>query len=458
VRRPSLTIGVLACAAIAALLPACARQGDRPDILLVTIDTLRADHSSAYGYRRPTTPVLERLARDGVRCAVAYAPMATTAPSHASMFTGRLPRAHGVLKNGHVLPARASTLAEILREQGYDTGAVVSSFAVHGTFGLRQGFETYDDAFTVEGSTIRERAWEGHAVREGFDRRADETASRAIEWLRARGHLTRTRRERPFFLWVHFFDPHSPYVPPPGPAARFPPTGASQLEREIAAYDAEVHFADEELGRLVASLESAGRLDGTLVVVTSDHGEGLMQHGHMEHGLHIYEEAVRVPLVFRWPGHLPAGRAIDVPVPLVDLTPTILGLGGVSRARGGAQGENAAPLLRGDVAGDEGRPIFLQRRFYASGRDGGVPVSGEKVAVRAGRLKLISAPAEASHELYDLVDDPGERRNLYAERPGDVKLLTGLLGEWRRIPPAQVSTEHVSEEDLERLRALGYVR
>ncbi|MGH7898499.1 MAG: sulfatase-like hydrolase/transferase, partial [Candidatus Binatia bacterium] len=224
----------------------------RPNILLVTIDTLRADHCSTYGYARPTTPRLSELAASGVRFEVAYAPMATTGPSHGTMFTSLLPRSHGVLKNGLTLSDRPPTLAAALLAAGYRTAAVVSSYAVHRRFGLGRGFLTYDDDFTGARPSLTHKVfWEGHEVPGPFDRRADETRAKAVDWLERQGYLEARRSALPpFFLWVHFFDPHSPYDPPEPHRGRFalPSRDVAELDREIAAYDGEAHFADEEMG------------------------------------------------------------------------------------------------------------------------------------------------------------------------------------------------------------------
>jgi arylsulfatase A-like enzyme len=410
-----------------------------PHILLVTIDTLRADRCSGYGYPQPTTPRLDALARQGVRVADAYAPMATTGPSHASMFTGLHPRAHGVVKNGYLLAPERRTLAEALRAAGYATAAVVSSFAVDAKFGLAQGFEVYDDDFPAEGASVKQRRWEGLAVAGGFDRRADAVGARAISWL---------ARERPrgrrFFLWVHYFDPHAPYDPPEPHKSRF-----------RAAYDGEVAFADAELGRLLDALDDAGLRESTLVVVTGDHGEGLGDHGHQEHGLNIYEEAVKVPLAFRWPGRLPAGSIVPGPVSLVDLEPTLLQL--ALGAPAGGAGRSLAPLLAQRAAPDPERPIFMERRFYDPDSQKALRIKGEKLAVRRGAFKYLEAPEEGTQELYDLSADPGELENLAAQEAARVRELRSLLDGFRRgTRPG--AAQRVSPEDQERLRALGYVQ
>jgi len=354
----------------------------RPNVLLVSMDTTRADHLSAYGYPRPTSRFLTSLAEQGVRVEAAYSPSATTGPSHASLFTALPPIAHGVRKNGHTLADPHETLAERLSSAGYETGAVVSSFVLSREFGYDQGFADYDDDVSRADTPEATMVWEGRTVDGRFYGSADDTTDRALRWLRERSHP-----EDPFFLFVHYFDPHDPYLPPADYRPPFDPTRkeALKLNRTIFLYDTLLAFTDREIGRLLEALEREGLADDTLVVVTGDHGEGLMTHGHMYHGVHVYEEAVRVPLIVRWPGRVPAGRVVAAPFAIVDLAPAILELAGVESADAlGARGLAArllgepvedAPAERvahasarpvagaADTDGGE-RPVFLYRRHY----------------------------------------------------------------------------------------------
>ena len=289
---------------------ACAPE--RPgNLLLVSLDTTRRDHCSVYGYGRETTPTLDRLGREGAVFDQAYAPTASTGPTHASLFTSLYPLTHRVNRNGLALGMGFTTLAERLRARGYQTSAVVSSFVLAAKFGFAQGFDAYDDAFVAAESSLQVSLWEGHLPPdEAFDRRASATSERAVAWLRGVRDP-----ERPFFLFVHYFDAHDPYQPPPEFTLQLegePPE--NELGRAILQYDREIAFVDQQLGRLLAALAEAGLEDETLLVVTADHGEGLMDHGHMRHGLQIYEEAVRVPLLVRWPGTIPANRRLAEPV------------------------------------------------------------------------------------------------------------------------------------------------
>jgi arylsulfatase A-like enzyme len=455
--RASSGAALLLAAALAST--GCSRAPERPDVLLVTIDTLRADHCSAYGYARPTTPRLEELARRGVLFEAAYAPMATTAPSHATMFTGLLPLWHGLVKNGHVLSPRHRLLATALSEAGYRTHAVVGSFALDRRFGLAGGFADYDDRFSGRDPSVKTPSWEGHAVAAAFDRRADETRERAVEWLRANGYLERERPpgQAPFFLWVHFFDPHSPYDPPSAHRERFPPEGPHPLAAPIAAYDGEVHYADAQLGALVDALAAAERLDRTFTLVAADHGEGLMQHGHMEHGLHLYEEAVRVPLVAHWPAAL-APRRVAGPVQLADVAPTVAELAGLSWAVPAGQGRSLAAALRGRDPGDPAREVLLQRRRYDEPLATGRVVKGQQYGLRSGRWKYIESREEGTFELYDLVADPREERNLLPSAPAEAAALPARLASVVRSAPPAAAASAVGEEDARKLRSLGYVQ
>jgi len=462
IERAWQSLRLLECVSAVVLLVACGPSAEerrladpRPNVLLISMDTTRADHLSAYGYERPTSRRLAGLAAEGVRFDVAYAPSATTGPSHASLFTSLHPVAHGVLKNGYPLAADFATVAERLSEAGFETGAVVSSYVLSSRFGYDRGFGDYDDDVSHAATPSGTRLWEGQAVEGKFYGSADDTTRRALDWLEAREYA-----DRPFFLFVHYFDPHDPYRPPQGYQPPFAPDAKTALKipRTIFLYDTLLAFTDREIGRLLDGIARMGLDEDTLVIVTGDHGEGLMQHGHMFHGVHIYEEGVRVPLIARWPGHLPQGRVVSSPVDLLDVAPTLLELVG---AEGVAafRGQSLAPLLRGDAEGELDRPIYLYRRQYAGGEVAeGIHARGEKYGVRVGRWKLIHGPEEGTLELFDLEADPGEKQNLADRQPERAAELGAMLEEWlranRRGAQEPVS---LSEEDRRRLEALGYI-
>jgi arylsulfatase A-like enzyme len=420
----------------------CDRPRPRPSVLLVTIDTLRADHVSAYGYTVRTTPRLDRLAREGVLFEQAYAGIPVTGPSHAMLMTGRAARALGLVRNGYRLRPGTETLAGMLKDKGWSTAAVVSAFPLSRRFGFATGFDAYDDKFLLGESSFRTARWEGRTLREPYDRRADATTRRAAAWLEQR------RADEPFFLWVHYFDPHTPYD---APAAWRLPAAGDDGTRLRAAYDAEIRFVDDALGKLLDVLETRGRAQDTLVVVTSDHGEGLGDHGQLEHGPLVYEEAVRVPLVARFPQRLTAGVRCPGEVELMDVAPTVLELLG-QPARQGLQGHSLVPRARGEP--DDPRHVVIMQGEYDEGADETV------FGVRQGRTKYIEtrrAGAVRSRELYDLGSDAAERRDLAGVDPERAQRLAAVLQAWRRAigPPRP---DKIDPSDLEGLRALGYAQ
>lgn len=468
VRAAGLVLAVGLLAVACSSRDRSAAEPARPDILLVTLDTLRADHCSAYGYERPTTPRMEEIARDGVRFATAYAPMPTTLPSHATLFTGLLPRTLGLLKNGVPLAHPAATLAETLSAQGYRTAGFVSSFVLDRSFGLARGFATYDDRFARGECKTDNESWEGFQLDGAFCRRGALTRARAESWLEANGYLpdaaggarASSGTPPPYFLWIHLFDPHDPYLPPPAEAGLLPPQSAqpSDLERQIAAYDGEIRYTDAQVGKLLDRLAAAGRLDTTLVIIVSDHGEGLMDHGWMHHGALLYEEAVRIPLLVRWPERLPRGRVIEEPVQLADVVPTVHDLLGLPPPAHAVEGVSLRGALEGTATLDPQRPIFVQRRIYDRELELGLQLRGEKFGVRMGPWKYIAARTDKSYELYDLATDPGELRDVFRKRRGEAAPLADALRAWTSRPVTAPSPAAVSDEAARRLEALGYVQ
>jgi len=428
------------------------------NLLVVTLDTTRADHLSCYGYERDTSPRIAKLASEGVRFTLSYAAASTTLPSHVSLFTGAAPIAHGVVKNGLALAPGAQTLAVRLRAAGAQTAAIVSSFVLDRRFGLDQGFDHYEDDFTREGSSYQVDAWLGFQTKGGFDRRANLTTDRAIHWLDARD------ASRPFFLWVHYFDPHSPYVPPEPWKSRFArpadaaPSLADALTRRdlVDPYDGEIAFTDDEVGRLLDHLASLGLDRDTLVVVTADHGEGLGQHGVIGHEVKVYEVAVAVPVVMRWPGYLAPGRTIDAPVESVDVLPTVLALLGIPTADTGRGRDLSAALPRGDAL-DAEHPVFTHLRRYEPPVESGKRVRGALFGVRRGHWKWIEGTVDGTRELYDLATDPHETSNRATTERERAESLSRDVAAFRAANESKAPIDtQVAPEDRERLRALGY--
>ena len=391
-----------------------ARGNDR-NVLLVTIDTLRADALGAYG-GRAVTPNLDRLAATGARFDFAHAHAVVTLPSHASILSGRYPYEHGIRDNtGYRFPEKTPTLATLLKAQGFATGAFVAGFPLVRQFGLAPGFDVYDDRLSAGGE------------RSEGERPAPAVISSALDWIRGQSGR--------WFTWVHVYDPHTPYAPPPEWRSRFPSD----------PYLGEVSAVDAALSPLLARLADEPR--PTLVIVTADHGEALGDHGEKTHSIFAYESTLRVPLIVTdaGPGLASAARAgavITSPARHVDLLPTVLDALGAPGSP--TSGTSLLPALRGDGTD---RPSYFEAMTPTLTR-GWAPLRG----VVSGREKYIDLPLP---ELYDLAADPGEARNL-ADSSGDrPRVLFNLLKQFDVAPPGRGQAE--SAETVERLRSLGYV-
>ncbi len=453
-RRPIfIHIAFLCALALWAAVPSgCSPKGksDRPNLLLIDIDTLRPDHLGCYGYERDTSPTIDRFAKSGVLFETAYCQMPTTGPSHASLFTSKYPRSHGVLKNGWKLSDEHPTLAEVLKGSGFTTAAFVSSFPLDSQFGLARGFDSYDDKFSLEDSTMPVTdEWKEFELKGGFDQRAATTSDKAIKWLQEHS-------DKQFFLWVHYFDPHSPYVPPDEFAAKFTRNATSPLEQEIAKYDAEVLYVDAQVERLLDALSRQRLNSSTLVVIMSDHGEGLGQHGYMYHGMFLYDEQTRIALMMRFPGVLPKGLRVDLPVQSVDVFPTVLDLLKV-KYDGDLSGQSLANMMREPGKATE-HPVFLERRHFDPASKFGKMVPKSQFGIRRGHLKYIWAPEEGDEELYDLGRDPDELVDVTILHPDAVQEDRKLIEEWRRGESKEHHQQRVDEETRKKLEALGYIQ
>lgn len=397
-----------------------------PSIVLVTLDTTRADRLGSYGYAAADTPNLDRLARDGVRFARALSPVPLTLPAHASLMTGRQPFSHGVRNNGHfVLPEDVPTLAAALSSRGYETAAVVSSFVLDRQFGLARGFGHYDDGLDEPAG--------GAFVSLELERRGDHTMTAVRAWIDGR---SRRDHSRPFFLWVHLYDAHEPYAPPSPFRERFPDR----------PYDGELAFQDATVGELLHAV-GYGTSDAPMVVVAGDHGESLGEHGESTHGLFVYDAALRVPLIVSWPGVLAPGT-VATPVRLVDLAPTLADFAGAGPLDG-ADGQSLRRLLSGRGEGDEPTPAYAETYFPQFFMQW-APLR----AIQAGRWKYIEAPEP---ELYDLQADPGEQRNLVAAEPSRVTSLKRALEGIAGAGAGRHASTPLTADARERLASLGYV-
>jgi arylsulfatase A-like enzyme/Flp pilus assembly protein TadD len=414
-------------AASGAALACAPGAGERPpNILLVSLDTTRADHVGAYGYAAAQTPALDRLAREGVLFEEAIAPAPITLPSHVSLLTGVAPTAHGVRDNGAFALGDAATLvSEALSRRGWRTGAFVGSYVLDASFGLDQGFEVYD------GPALR-----GDARALGAARPADQVVDAAQAWL------ARQDDASPWFVWVHLYDPHKPYRPPQPFASRL-----------ANPYDGEIAFADSQLGRLFGAAEQRSRARGLLRVVTADHGEALGEHGEDTHGIFVYQATLRVPLLVAGPGVPgPPGRRVAAPVSLASVAATLLELAGADPA---ALPEAAPPLPLAVAAAApapeepaiyfESYLPFYSMRWHA--------LRG----IALGRHKLVLG---RSSELYDLRDDPAETSDLAGDRPEEVARLRGRLFAFEARHPALGwgARRSPDEQEALQLAALGYAQ
>jgi len=446
--------GAMGLAACAAEEPAPARSAPQ-NLLLVTIDTLRADHLGSYGYARNTSPRLDEFAARSLLFENAIAQSAVTPVSHASILTGRNPFRHGLrsLHGGrrHVLPDEQLTLAEILQANGRTTGGFVSAFPAGRFFGLDQGFQTWDEEFTPG-------AAEGTVSAEGFvetglaQRRAGETTQRLLAWLETLGG-------EPFFAWIHYFDVHDTELPTPGLyASMFPPASDSPEDRSLAFYDAEIAYVDTQVGRVLSWLDSHGLTDSTVVAVLADHGQGLGDHGWWGHSI-LFQEQLHVPFLLSVPHEGWAGR-VDALVRTIDLVPTLVDVMALSCPDAGCDFDGIS--LRGVIEGSESLPrIAYSESINDLAAYENIPNTDDSLyAVNDGRFKLIAFYRGAERRpslLFDLKRDPWELRNL-GERHEDVRERLHARVEALGAVVEDTAPVPLDPEARERLEALGYMR
>lgn len=391
-----------------------------PDVVLVTLDTTRADRLGCYGGAGDVTPVLDELARGGIRFARAFAPVPLTLPSHATLHTGLLPPAHGVRANGVArLPGDVQTLAECLQRRGYSTAAFVASFVLSRSYGLAQGFDVFDDDLGA-----------APGVNDAFmaERPARRVTDAAVAWLQQRAAATE-QRPAPCFLWVHYFDPHFPYWPEEDLARRHPGD----------PYAAEIATMDRHIGRLLEAVRRLNPGAAPLLVIAADHGESLGEHGEKSHGHFLYQGTQHIPLLLNWEGHLEAAVR-DHAVGLDAVAPTVLRL---------ALGEAAANELgTQDLLHAGSRLVYMESELPRVSF-GFRPLAG----VTDGRYKLIVGPETL---LFDLERDPDELRNLFHELPQEAARLGAALQGFQAQAPVAGESVTPSAETREILASLGY--
>ncbi len=415
-----------AIAACLALLASVAgflfRPSQRINLLLITLDTTRADHIGCYGYRPAVTPVLDRIAAGGVLFEHAYAVCPVTLPSHSTMFTGLTPREHGVHHNGiGKLDSQIPTLAEALSSRGYETGGFVGAFVLNRKFGLNRGFRKYDDSTGAEFTNGQVQRRRGGQV----------VVDAALDWLK-------TCTSRPFFCWVHLFDPHAPYRP------RDELFGPRFAERP---YDAGIALADQQIGRIIEFLDQHDLRDRTLIVIVGDHGEGLGEHDEREHGHMLYDSTLRVPLIVAHPTLCKPGHHVLEGVSLVDLLPTLEDCLRLNSTR-----KLAGRSLRAAL----GAEAFVPRPCYA---ETDIPFLEHHWAPQrslvAENWKYIRSPRP---EIYHLLQDPAELNNLADSQPKTVQKMEGLLADLEASLPARTAQDvTLSPAERRSLASLGYI-
>ncbi len=429
------------------------------NVILISVDTLRADHTSAYGYQRDTTPTLRALAENGVRFTNTRSTTSWTLPAHLSMLTGRFQLGHGVLNDHHMLAADVPTLAERIHEAGYATGAIVSAPYLNHRYGFARGFDHYDD------ETVH---WKTHGESYKYVT-APLVQEAAADWLAG-------NTKKPFFLFLHYWDPHYDYAPGKPYDTMFDPdyrgtiTGDNlyfnprinrrmdprDLEHIIALYDGEIRLVDDYLAELRATVSKLGIADQTVIIVTGDHGEEFFEHGYKGHRRSLYDEVLHVPLVVYVPGRQPARPVVTMETSIADITPTILSLLGLPGFQG-LDGADLAPVAFGHAPPWNRRIISGLYRAESLNVQLSVRERGRKIIQHFNRPRL---------EVYDLADDPGEEHRLPTSA-GFVGSLTDTLlaylnPAWtsycERLGQGAGNTLEIDTETQERLRALGYAQ
>jgi arylsulfatase A-like enzyme/Flp pilus assembly protein TadD len=410
------------------MLSACSnsRKPEAPDAnaILITIDTLRSDHLECYGYRGVRTPAINQLGADGVRFEQDISQAPLTLPSHCSILTGMWPSSTGVRDQaGFTLSPSLPKLAVILKAAGMGTAAFTGSSILNAETGLGQGFDAYSNVYPEDGRS---------PGADGSERRGDQVMADALRWIEEPG------RGR-FFVWIHLFDPHTPYSPPE----------PYRTEYQNSPYDGEIAFVDSQVDRLSSELRAKGLYDRTLIVFTSDHGEGLGEHGEEAHGFFLYDSTLRVPLIVKFPESRWRGRVVSEQVRGIDLAPTILGVLGIA-APAQMQGRTLVKLATGEHS--DSQPAAFSETYYPYYHFGWSPLT----AIRTGSYKYVQAPKP---ELYDLAKDRGEMHDLAAADPVRAfQWKEKLAKDYQGIASsAELRRQNVDPATLARLKSLGYI-
>jgi arylsulfatase A-like enzyme len=451
--------GILVC--LLAIIPFAVRTENverhaahrgAPNIVLISIDSLRADHIHSYGYARNTSPNLDAVAAQGAIFETVISPTSWTLPAHMTLMTSLPPEEHGVITNRLRLARGIDTLPLRLQRSGYVTAGFVSATYLDGLYGFSRGFDEYDDYTLLRVAGEKSRA----AVT------SQQVARRAIDYLQRR---SAAKDQRPFFLFLHFFDVHYDYNPPPPFAQMFDAGYAGRatgdvdrvhqgmprrdLNHVVALYDGEIAWVDANIGKILASLRALGFDDNTIVAITADHGEEFLEHGQAAHYKTLYDEVLRVPLVVRYPGHVAPGRRVQGQVRLMDVAPTLLSLAGlqVARPRMGSEARSLSCLLTSPLP----RPAPALPAFG--------DLRGEVASVRTSDAKLIRNLRTNKEEFYDLDTDPGERKNIDAVDQQERDQLRVILTRWRSTATNTANNPaDLEDEEKASLRSLGYIQ
>ena len=403
---------------------------EKPNVILITLDTTRADHLGCYGYPHVRTPHLDSLARRGILFEQAAASSPLTLPSHCSILTGMYPTYHGVRINGNTaLNEQQTTIAEIFSNQGYECGAFIAAFVLDGRWGLKQGFQHYDDDFDLKKYK--------HIDLGTVQKPGNEVMDVALDWLEE-------KKNSPFFAWIHLYDPHTPYEPPEPYLSEYGPRGFTGM------YDGEIAFMDEQIGRCIDWLENNGLDKDTILVLVGDHGEGLGSHGEGTHGYFIYDYAIHVPLIIVTPFDRLRGVRVPSQVGIVDIFQTLIEMTAIPSSIE-TQGRSLLPLMF--------RPQKKENGFaYAESMSPNLQFGwGSIHSLRTTQYKYIDTPKA---ELYDLSEDPGEQTNnlkQYPEVVRDMKETLDRFMEETSLGAPTPQAANLDKETVERLAALGYI-
>ena len=442
--------------------PAAAQEtGSRlpTHVVLITVDTLRADHLSSYGYDRNTSPNIDKLASEGVRFDRAYTTIPLTGPSHMALFTSRYPQEHGAKNNGIAPSAKANVVSftQILRKHGFRAGAFISAWPLTSRLThMNRWFDDYDEDLTRRYKLFNS------------SRYSEDVMPRAVRWLESNAG-------RRFFLWVHLFDPHEPYLRhenfTPAPNGNPPAYGkldASMRDR-IERYDSEIAYTDSYVGKLLRKLDELKLRDSTLVILAADHGESLGEHNYVGHGRYVYREMIRVPLILRLPGTIAAGQTIAERVSLLDVAPTVVDLvlgPGSPHLHDAFGGRSLAAAVDGDApmtprsvryVAFSGEKLFFPKWLswmWMPGQE--LPL---RIGEEDGNRKLIWSPADKSLAIFNTKQDPLEiHPRVVGADSADYKRETVTLAQWFKSTDVGMGESTISKRDVEVLRSLGYVQ